>query len=37
MSANDVHCLISSSQAYEEAQKKLKMDEEDKKKMVTKS
>ncbi len=37
MRTNVLHCLFSSSQAYEEAQKKLKMAEEDQKKMVRKS
>lgn len=35
--ANVLRCLFSSFQAYEEAQKKLKMAEEDQKKMVRKS
>lgn len=34
MRADDLCCLFSSSQAYEEAQKRLKMAEEDQRKMV---
>lgn len=34
MRADDLRCLFSSSQAYEEAQKKHKMAEEDQRKMV---
>lgn len=34
MRADDLRCLFSTSQAYEEAQKRLKMAEEDQRKMV---